>query len=97
MATTRKQRQSSRKLLGQLDDIDQDVIIGNTVSDSQRIVLVIIVTSDEEFTVGKSVSNPAAIENLVNVKTLERCYNEMIDRKLVIFLILSNTKFKTQF
>ena len=32
MVSTRKKRQSSRKLLNQLDDFDQDMIIGNSSS-----------------------------------------------------------------
>ena len=36
MVSTRKKRQSSKRLLSQLDDFDQDMIIGNTVSESQK-------------------------------------------------------------
>ena len=39
-------------------------------------------TGDQEFTVGNVENNLPAKENLVNVKTLERCFNERIDRKM---------------
>ena len=38
-------------------------------------------TVDKEFTVSNSDNNPVANDNLVNVKTLERYYNEKIDRE----------------
>ena len=37
---------------------------------------------DQGFTVGNSDSNPTFNENLLNVKTLERCFNERIDREM---------------
>ena len=43
-------------------------------------------TADQEFTVNNSGSNSAANENLVSVKTLERCFNERIDRELGNFV-----------
>ena len=39
-------------------------------------------TIDQKFTVINSDSNLAGDENLLNVKTLERCFNERIDRKM---------------
>ena len=36
MVSTRKKGQSNRRLLSQLDDFDQDIIISNTVSDRQE-------------------------------------------------------------
>ena len=41
---------------------------------------------DQEFSVGNSDSNPAVIEILVNVKLLERCFNEKIDKEMGIFV-----------
>ena len=38
-------------------------------------------TADQEFTVGKSQSSPAVIENPVNVETLERCFKGKVDRE----------------
>ena len=82
MVSTRKKRHSNTMFLSQLDDFDQDVIIGNTVSDRQENATVNIGTVDQEFTVGNSDNNPATNENLVNVKTLERFVIERIDREM---------------
>ena len=82
MVSTRKKRQSNRRLLSQLDDFDQDIIIGNAVSERQENVVVNEGTNDQDFTVGTSSSNSVANENAMNVKTLERCFNERIDREM---------------
>ena len=47
MVFTRKKRQSNRRLLSQLDDFDQGVIIGNTVSDRQENTIVNENTGDQ--------------------------------------------------
>ena len=39
-------------------------------------------TIDRDFTVGTSSHISATNENTVNVKTLERCFNEKIDREM---------------
>ena len=39
-------------------------------------------TADQEITVGNAYSNPAFDENFVNVKNLERCFNERIDKEM---------------
>ena len=39
-------------------------------------------TNDRDFTVGNSSNNSAVNENAMNVKTLERCFNERIDREM---------------
>ena len=39
-------------------------------------------TNDRDFTVGTSSNNIAINESTVNVKTLERCFNERIDREM---------------
>ena len=57
MVSTRKKRQSNRRLLSQLDDFDQDMIIGNAVSERQENVVVNEGTNDRNFTVGTSSSN----------------------------------------
>ena len=49
MVSTRKKKQSSRKLLSQSDDFDQDFFIGNTVSDRQENATVIEGTCDHEL------------------------------------------------
>ena len=80
MVSTRKKRQSNRSLLSQLDNFDQDMIIGNTASERQENIVVSEGTNDWDFTVGTSSKNTANNESMVNVKTLERCFNERIDR-----------------
>ena len=82
MVSTRKKRQSSRRLLSQLDDFDQDMIIGNAASERQENVVVNMGTNDRDFTVSTSSNNTAVNESTVNVKTLERCFNERIDREM---------------
>ena len=81
MVSTRKKRQSNRRLLSQLDDFDQHMIIGNAASERQENIVVKEGTNDRYFTVGTSSNNIAVNENTVNVKTLERCFNERIDRE----------------
>ena len=68
MISTRKERQSNRRLLSQLDDFDQDIIIGNTASDRQENTIVRESTGDRDFTVGASDNYLMANENTVNVK-----------------------------
>ena len=81
MVSTRK-RQSNRKLLSQLDDFDQDMIIGNAVSERQENIVVNEGTNDRDFTVGISSNNSVVNGNAMKVKTLERCFNERIDREM---------------
>ena len=82
MVSTRKKKQSNRRLLNQLDDFDQDVNIGNAASERQENIVVIGGTNDRDFTVGTASNNIAINESTVNVKTLERCFNERIDREM---------------
>ena len=82
MVSTRKKTQSSRRLLSQLDDFDQDTIIGNTSSGRQENVVDNKGTNDRDFTVSNSSNNTAVKERSVNLKTLERCFNERIDREM---------------
>ena len=82
MVSTRKKGLSSRKLLSQLDGFDQDMIIGNTSSERQEHVAVNEGTNDKDFTTGTSSSNTAINESIVNVKSLERCFNDRIDREM---------------
>ena len=82
MVSTRKKRQTNKKLLSQLDDFDQDMIIGNAVSERQENVVVNEGTNDQDFTVSNSSNNTAVNESVVNVKNLERCFNERIDREM---------------
>ena len=82
MVSTRKKRQSSKTLLSQLDDFDQDVIIGNTTSERRENVVVNGGVDDQNFTGGTSNVSSIVNENALNVKTLERCFNERIDREM---------------
>ena len=74
MVSTRKKRQSSRRLLSQLDEFDQDMIIGNTTSERQENVVVNKGTNDRDFTVSTSGNDTAVNESTVNVKTLEKVF-----------------------
>ena len=86
MVSTRKKRQSNKSLLSQLDDFDQDMFIGNAASERQENVVVHKGTDDRDFTVGISNNNSVVNENAMNVKTLERCFNERIDREMSNFV-----------
>ena len=82
MVSTRKKRQSNRRLLSQLDDFDQDMIIGNAASERQENTVVNGSTDDRGFTVGTSNNDSVINGNAISVKTLERCFNERIDREM---------------
>ena len=82
MVSTRKKRQSNRRLLSQLVDHDQDIIIGNAASERHENGIVNEGNNDPDFTVGTSSNNASTNENMVNVKILERCFEERNDRKL---------------
>ena len=82
MVSTRKKRQSNKRLLSQLDDFDQDMIIGNAASERQENVVVNEGTIDQDFTVGTSNVSSIVDENALNVRTLERCFNERVDREM---------------
>ena len=49
MVSTRKKRQSNKRLLSQLDDFDQDMIIGNAASERQENVVVNEGTNDQDL------------------------------------------------
>ena len=82
MVSTRKKRQSNKKLLGQLDDFDQDIIIGNTASEKHQNTRVNGGTVNLDFTVGTSGNNLMTNEITVKVKTLKRCFNERIVKEM---------------
>ena len=82
MVSTHKNRQSNKRLLSQLDDFDQDMIIGSAVSERQENAVVNEGTNDRDFTVSTSNNDSVTNESTVNVKTLERCFNERIDREM---------------
>ena len=81
MVSTRKKRQSNRRLLSQLDDFDQDMI-SNTASERQENTVVNEGTNDQDFTVGTSNVSSIVNGSVANVKTLERCFNKRIDREM---------------
>ena len=82
MVSTRNKRQSNRRLHSRLDDFDQDIIIGNAARERQESIIVNEGINDRNFTVGTSSNGLATNENTVNVKTLERCFNEKIDKEM---------------
>ena len=82
MVSTRQKRQSNRRLLSKLDDFDQDMIIGNAVSERQENTVVNEGTNDRDFTVGTSNNDSVINGNTMGMKTLERCFNERIDREM---------------
>ena len=83
MVSTCKKRQLNKRLLGQIDEFDQDIILGNAARESQENIVVNECTNDRDFTVCTSSSNSATNEVVGNVKTLERCFNERIDREMI--------------
>ena len=97
MISTRKKRQSNRRLLSQLDNFDQGKFIGNAIINRQENATVNEITADQGFTVGNSDTNPAVNWKFIKLKTLERCLNDRIDKKWIRLLTLSKTEFKTRF
>ena len=82
MVSTRKERQSNRRLVSQLDDFDQDMIIGNAASEKQENTVVNEGTNDRDLTVGTSNNDSVVNGSAMSVKTLERCFKEKIDREM---------------
>ena len=82
MVFTRKEKQSSTGLLSHLDDSIQGVLIGNAMNITQEKTTVNEGTSDHKFTVCKSDASQTVNEIVVYMKTLERCFNEGIEREL---------------
>ena len=82
MVSTRRKKMSIKRLLGQLDDFDQDIVIGTAVRERQENIVVRESTNDQDFTDGTSCSNMTINASTVSVKTLERCFNERIDREM---------------
>ena len=58
------------------------MIIGNTANERQENVVVNEGTNDCNFAVSNSSHNTAVNQSAVNVKTLERCFNERIHREM---------------
>ena len=83
-----------RRLFSQLDDFDQDFVFGNIASDRHENTTVNEGTGHQDFTAGTSDNNLMTNEDTVNVTTLERCFNERIDREILTW---SKTESKKQF
>ena len=82
MVSTPRKRQSNKRLLTQLDDFNRDIIIGNAVSERQENAVVNEGTNGRDFTVGTSSNDSIVNGNAMNVKTLQRCFIERIDREM---------------
>ena len=82
MVPSCKKRQSDRKLLSQLDDFDQDMIIGDAAGERQESIVANEGTNGRDFTFGTSSINTAINESIMKVKTLERCFNQRIDKEM---------------
>ena len=68
MVSARKKRQSNRRPFSQLDDFDQDIIIGNAAIERQENIMVNEGTIDRKIIVGTSSNKSTTNENAVNVK-----------------------------
>ena len=82
MVSTRKKRQSNKRLLSRLDDFDQDINIGNTVRESQENAVLSEGPNDRDFTLGTSNDDTVINGKVMSMKTLEKCLNERIDREM---------------
>ena len=58
------------------------MIIGSAVRETQENALVNEGTNDRDFTVSTSNNDSVINESTVNVRTLERCFDERIDREM---------------
>ena len=82
MVSTHRKKRSNTRVLSQLDDFDQDVIIGTPMNNRQENTAIKEGISHQEFTVANSDGGQTAHENVVYVKTLESCFNERIDKEM---------------
>ena len=81
MVSTRKKRYQSRRLLSQLDEIDQNVIFGDAMKIERQNVLISSGFTECEFTVITNASKSLTKENAVDVLTLEECFTNRFDRE----------------
>ena len=58
------------------------MIVGNAVSERQENAVSNEGTNEQDFTVGTSDNDSVVNGNAMSVKTLERCFNERIDREM---------------
>ena len=66
-----KKKQQNCWLISQLDDFDQNNIIGDAVSSKRQIFIVNNGLADREFTVSHNDSSVVANENAVEIQTSE--------------------------
>ena len=76
MISTRKKKQSYRKLLSRLDEFDQDAMHGDVAKIGKQNVIINDGTVGRELTAKNSGNTSIANKNTVNVQILERCFNE---------------------
>ena len=62
MVSTRKKRRSNKRLLSQLDDFDQDMVIGNAASERLKSIVVKEGTNDRNFAAVLLVINQLLME-----------------------------------
>ena len=74
MVSTRKKRQSNKRLLSQLDDFDQDMIIGNAIRERQENAVVNESIDDQDFTIGTSNKDSVIIGNSMNVENFGKVF-----------------------
>ena len=72
MVSTRINKHHSIKLLGQLDEFDQDIFIDDAVSSGRQNLEVGNGQQDFEFTSNKNNGMKSANENVLNIQTAER-------------------------
>ena len=97
MVSTRKKKQSNRRLLSQLDDFDQDMIIGNTASERQENIVVNEGTNDRDSTVGTSSNNITINESAMSVKSWRGVSMKELIEKRAILLIQLMIGYRMQF
>ena len=72
-------KQSNRRILSHSNGFGRDVIFGKATSEKQENIKVNEGTTDRDFTVGTFSRDTVIKEIVVNVRTLERRFNERID------------------
>ena len=82
MVSTRKKKLSNRKLFGQLDDFDQDIIIGNAANCGQQDVVRNDGTTDQNFNVIIVAVFLQPMRMRLMFKLWNECSNERIDREM---------------
>ena len=63
MVFTRNKRQQNRRLFSQLDDFDQNIILGKAARENHENNVVNGDTNDRDFTVDTSINSSAINEN----------------------------------